>query len=458
VTTSPRLAPLAATLLAGAMAALLDTTIVAVALDELRREFGATLLVVQWVTTAYVLAMAAVIPLVGWSAARFGARRMWVCATALFLIGSVLCGLAGSAGALVSFRVVQGLGGGMILPLTQLTLARAAGPQRLGRVMGVVGLVGQLAPISGPLLGGLLIQSGSWRWIFYVNVPLILLSLLMTWRWFPRDNRSSGQPLDLPGLLLLPTAVVALLYALSDLDAIVLAPIALLLLTLFVVRALRRGSSSLIDLRMFGDRSFRGGTVMMFVLGVTTWGPMLLLPLYYQQLHGLSAFEAGLVLAPQSAGLGMAAMMMGRYNDRIPARTAAAAGMAVAAIGTVPFAFATADTDTVLLGGALLVRGIGFGIASLPIAVAVYRTLSPSAMPGATSASTVVQRIGAATGTAVTAFILQHGGYPTALLWMLLFTLLGLAGTVLLTGRSAPPDRPAHTEPVPEALTKGPGS
>lgn len=457
VAPAPSIVPLAATLLVGALAALLDTTIVAVALDELHRDLRATVAVIQWVTTAYVLAMVAVIPLVGWSVGRLGVRRMWMIALVLFLSGSVSCGMAWSAGSLIAFRALQGLGGGMILPLTQVGMARAAGPERLGRVMGVVGLVGQLAPISGPLLGGLLIGGWGWRWIFFVNVPIVLTSFAMTWRWFPRDEQRSKQPLDLAGAVVLPTAVVALLYGLSTIgtgpDAlragtIVGGSAGTLLLVAFVVRAARRGAASLIDLRLFTNRSFRAGAVMMFLLGVTTWGPMFLLPLYYQQLRGLSAFDAGVMLAPQSVGTGLAFLLVGRFADRMAPRPLAAAGMAIAAVGTVPFAFATAGSDTLVLAIALLVRGIGAGIGSLPVAVAVYRTLQPEAIPGATSVSNVIQRIGAATGTALMAITLQANGFTVALTWMLVLTTVGMVATVLLPGRdrsNAPPRTPRAT-------------
>ncbi|WP_431902592.1 MDR family MFS transporter [Nonomuraea sp. bgisy101] len=456
---APSIAPLITTVLVGAIAALLDTTIVAVALNELRRDLDAGVTVIQWVTTAYVLAMAAVIPLVGWTVGRFGARAMWLTVLGLFLVGSVLSGMAWSIDSLIAFRVLQGLGGGMILPLTQLTLVRAAGPERLGRVLGVSGLIGQLAPISGPLLGGLLIDGWGWRWIFFVNVPIVLVSLLMTVRWFPRDRQRSDEALDLVGLALLPTAVVALLYALSTVDTGPDAAVrvetlaggiaAVLLLTAFVVRSVRRGGVGLIDLRLFADASFRAGVVMMFVLGVTTWGPMFLLPLYYQQVRGLSAFDAGLVLAPQSVGVGLAYLLVGQRADRLPPRPLALAGMAVATAGTIPFAFATAGTDTLLLGAALLVRGIGFGVAGLTIAVAIYRTLTPAAVPGAASAGNVIQRIGAGTGTALMALILQAGGYTPALTWMLILTAVGLAATVLLPGRARPTSAPTTQQTTP---------
>jgi EmrB/QacA subfamily drug resistance transporter len=440
-----RIVPLAATMLFGAVAALLDTTIVAVALEALSRDLDAPVAVLQWVTTAYVLAMTAVIPLVGWAVGRFGARSVWLAALALFLLGSVLSGAAWSSGSLIAFRVLQGLGGGMILPLTQLTLARAAGPGRFGRVMGVVGLIGQLAPISGPVLGGLLVDGWGWRWVFFVNVPIVVVSLAMTGRWFPRDDERAHRPLDVVGLVLLPGGVVALLYALSAgdggtgagfrVEALVGAAVGTGMLAAFIVRSVRRGGVGLIDLRVFADPYFRGGAVMMFVLGVTTWGPMFLLPLYFQQLRGLSAFDAGLALAPQGIGMGLAFVVVGRFADRMPPRPLAAAGLAVGAAATIPFAFATHASDPVLLAVALLVRGVGFGVASLPIAVALYRTLPTASIPHATSAGNVVQRIGAATGTAVMAVVLQAHGFTPALVVMLGLTVAALAATAVLPGR-----------------------
>ncbi|MFI6515271.1 DHA2 family efflux MFS transporter permease subunit [Spirillospora sp. NPDC050679] len=445
-TGSGGLVPLAATLLVGAVAALLDTTIVAVALDELARDLRAPVATVQWVVTAYVLAMAAVIPLVGWSVGRFGARAVWVAALALFLAGSVLTGLAWSPASVIAFRVVQGLGGGLILPLTQLTLALAAGPRRLGRVMGAVGLVGQLAPVSGPVLGGFLVAGWGWRWIFFVNVPLVLVALLMTWRWFPRDGGPRDTAaLDTVGAVLLPASVVALLYALSSVETGFGATgwtslfTGAALLAAYLVRAVARGGTGLIDLRLFGDRGFRGGAVMMFVLGVTTWGPMFLLPLYYQQERGLDALEAGLALAPQSAGLALALLVSGRLTDRMPPRPLALAGLAIATAGTLPFALADSTTSPLLLGVVLFVRGIGFGIASLPVSVSLYRTVPERSIPDATSAGNVIQRIGAATGTALIALILQSAGFTGALAWMFVFTAVGLAAAVLLPNRNPTP-------------------
>jgi EmrB/QacA subfamily drug resistance transporter len=427
-----RIVPIATTVLFGAVAALLDTTLVAVALDGLRVELDAPVTVIGWVSTAYVLAMTAVIPLVGWSVGRFGARRMWVTALGVFLLGAVLSAMAWSAGSLIAFRTLQGLGGGMILPLSQVTLARTAGPERLGRVLGVVGLVGQLAPVTGPVLGGLLVDGWGWRWAFLATVPPVLVALAMTGRWFPRDAEHSAEPLDVIGLMLLPGGVVALLYALSGgSGAAAVAGVAAgtVMLAAFVLRSVRRGGRGLVNLRLFADPSFRGGAVMMFVLGVTTWGPMFLLPLYFQQQGELSALDAGLALAPQGAGLGLAFVLVGRFADRMPPRPLAVAGMAVGTLGTVPFAFVS---EPLVLGAALFVRGIGFGVASLPIAVSIYRTLPKSAMAHASSASNIMQRIGAGTGTALMAAVLQAGGFGPALIVMSALTALALAAALAL--------------------------
>ncbi len=265
---------------------------------------------------------------------------------------------------------------------------------------------GQLAPVSGPVLGGLLIDTWGWRGAFLVNIPIVLIVLILTWRWFPADEQRGDQPLDAVDLFLLPISAPGL-----------------------------GGRAGLRVPGLFGDRSFRGAIMMMSVLGVTTWGPMLLLPLHFQQLRGLSALDAGFALAPQSVGLGPAFLVVGRYPDRVAPRPVAAAGLAVATVATVPFLFATAHSDLWVLGLALFVRGLGLGVASLPVSVALHATLRPSAIAGATSASTVVQRVGAADGTAPTAVVLQARGFTSAFTWMPGCTGAACAASALLAGR-----------------------
>src|SRR4051794_34390533 len=214
-------AALAAGGIVGAIMSILDTTIVNIALNTLARDLHASLDDVQWVATGYLLSLALVIPLTGWASERFGARRVWLWSVALFTIGSVLCGAAWSLGSLIFFRVLQGAGGGMIMPVGMIMLAQAAGPQRVGRLMSIVGVPMILAPVIGPALGGLIVDDFSWRWIFFVNLPIGLIGLLMGSRLLPRDRpdpEHAGR-LDWLGLMLLSPGLAALVFALAEVSS-----------------------------------------------------------------------------------------------------------------------------------------------------------------------------------------------------------------------------------------------
>src|SRR5213080_945754 len=169
----------------GAIMSILDVTVVNVAINTLAREFHTTLPTIQWVATGYTLALATVIPLTGWAADRFGTKRLYIISLVLFACGSALSGLAWSAGSLIALRVLQGFGGGMIMPAGMTILTRAAGTDRVGRVMAVIGVPMLLGPICGPILGGWLITQFSWRWIFFINLPIAVVALTMSQRILP---------------------------------------------------------------------------------------------------------------------------------------------------------------------------------------------------------------------------------------------------------------------------------
>jgi EmrB/QacA subfamily drug resistance transporter len=206
----------AGTVVLGSVMSVVDTTVVNVALHDLARDFGVSSTEVHWVASGYLLALAIAIPLAGWASQRFGAKRVWMTSVALFLAGSMLSGLAWSIDSLIAFRVLQGFGGGMIIPVGMSMLARAAGPERLGRVMSVIGIAQLLGPVLGPVLGGLLVDSGGWRWIFYVNVPVGVLALTLATRTLPTDEPEPCERLDLVGFALLSPGLAALVFGLAE--------------------------------------------------------------------------------------------------------------------------------------------------------------------------------------------------------------------------------------------------
>ncbi|MEU4194339.1 MDR family MFS transporter [Kribbella sp. NPDC026611] len=411
---------LASVLVLGALAPLLDSTIVTVALHTLGSELHAPVSTVQWVSTAYLLALAIAIPITGWASNRFGAKRMWIVALALFLTGSMLCGIAWNIESLIGFRVIQGIGGGLMLPIMQTLLLRAAGRDRIGRLMAVVSLPALIGPILGPVLGGVLVGHLDWRWIFYVNAPICVLAIVFAVRVLAPDPKPTAAALDVPGLLLISPGLAAIIYALSQVGdrggfvhPSVLIPLVagVLLLVAFV---LRKTAEPIIDLALFRTRSFTASTALLFLTGFALYGAMLLLPLFYQQARGETVTAAGLLLVPQGVG-SLLARVAGGLTDRYGARPVVLIGIALTTLGTIPFAFS--GTAYWMLAIALVIRGAGLSAVNLAVLVGAFRDLEPAQLPHASSTTRILQQLGGAFGAATLAVILQSqliGHAPSA--------------------------------------------
>jgi EmrB/QacA subfamily drug resistance transporter len=416
-----------------------------VAIKTIAEDLHASLTEVQWVMTGYLLSYGMVIPFTGWALARFGARLTWLFSLSLFLAGSMAAGAAWNIGSLIAFRVVQGIGGGMLIPVFTTVLVQAAGGKSLGKLMATVSLPAVVVPILGPVVGGLIVANLDWRWIFYVNVPICIAGLLLALRYLPGQAAQAGSwpRLDLLGIALLSPAVAMLLYGLGNVGGgglgrrDVLVPLAagIVLLGVFVARGLLRrrdGRTPVIDLRLFRVRSFAAASSLMFLSGLSMYGALFLLPLYYQQARGASVLTAGLLMAPQGIGSLLPRTWAGKLTDSLGPRPVALAGMLIAAAATVPFTLAGAHTSYVLLCLVLVARGAGLSSANIALMAGAFTGVPKASVPDASSATRIIQQVGGSFGTAVLAMILAGHTYPVAFWWSIGFTGLAVLPALLL--------------------------
>jgi EmrB/QacA subfamily drug resistance transporter len=400
----------------GMILAILDATIVNVAVPTLGNDLHTSIATVQWVLTAYLLALATTIPLTSWASARFGAKRVWLAALALFTLGSCLAGAAWSIDSLIAFRVLQGAGAGLVMPVGQAILAQAAGPERIGRVMSVVGVPMLIAPILGPVIGGAIVGAASWRWIFFVNLPVAAAAMALAARLLPAVAPRHEARLDRRGLLLLPPGLALAVFGLSKIGAagtvgaepLALVAAGLVLVGLFVAHARTRGADALVDVSLFVRRGFAAASATTLVLGIALFGALILLPLYYQLVRGESPLRTGLLLVPQAVGAALAMPFAGRLTDEVGARLVIPAGIVLALAGTGVYTQLDAHSSYALLGGALFLIGLGLGTTVMPSMAVAYQSVPREAAPHATAAINVVQRIAGSLGTALLAVVLQR--------------------------------------------------
>ncbi|MFI6516759.1 DHA2 family efflux MFS transporter permease subunit [Spirillospora sp. NPDC050679] len=401
----------------GAIMSILDVTVVNVALKHLVEDFDSTLPTIQWVATGYTLALATVIPVTGWASARFGTKRLYMISIALFVAGSALAGMAWDDKSLIAFRVLQGLGGGMIMPAGMTILTQAAGPQRVGQVMSIVGIPMLLGPIAGPILGGWLVDDVSWRWIFYINVPIGAVALVLAFRILKKDEPKKAERLDFLGLVLLSPGLAMLIYGLAtgaeknDFgrgDVLGTTVAGALLIIAFTVHALRRGNTSpLIDLRLFKRRSVAAASGTMVLFACAFFGAMLVLPLYYQSVRGETAFASGLLLAPQGLGAMVTMPIGGKLTDKLGPGKVVLVGLSVVVLGVAGFALQiTPDASYWTLGLALFVMGMGMGMTMMPTMSAAMQTLQHDEVPRASTALNIIQQVAGSIGTAFIAVLL----------------------------------------------------
>jgi EmrB/QacA subfamily drug resistance transporter len=472
---NPAVVRTALILIVGGLAVVFDTTIVSVALHTLSVKLDTPVTTIQWVSTGYLLALGIAVPLSTWALQRFGGKRLWIFSLAVFLAGSVGSSLAWDVGSLIGWRVVQGIGGGLMLPLMTTLIFQAAGGKSLGRLVTYVALPALLGPILGPLIGGAILTDLSWRFMFWVNVPFCVIGILLAWRYLntgvpARPGPAAGKPrLDVPGLLLIAPGTAAVLLGLANAgtaagfahrDVIIPLVAGVVLLAAFTGYALRN-SHPLVEVRLLARRPVGSSSAVLFFSGFSLYGAMLLLPLYYQDVRGATALTAGALLVPQGIGTLLSRTVAGNNIDRFGSRVIALAGFAIVAAATVPFALAGPHTSEWLLAAWMIIRGFGLGAVTMPVMVAGYIGLDKQQIPHSSVLTRTAQQIGGSFGTAVLAVILEstiaaHPATPAdafhvAFWWSAGFSAVAVLLSLWLPGAQRPPKASRDSAPAQRA-------
>jgi EmrB/QacA subfamily drug resistance transporter len=405
----------------GAVMSILDITVVNVALPTFQTAFTGVddplpYSTVAWTVTGYTLALATVIPMTGWAADRFGTKRLYLAAIGLFTAGSALCATATSINMLIGFRVLQGLGGGMLMPLGMTIMTKAAGPKRMGRLMAILGVPMLLGPIMGPIIGGWLIEHASWHWIFLINVPIGVIAIVYAWTVLAKDRPEPSESFDFLGMALMSPGLALFLYGVSSIPGAANGDysytrvwttmiVGAALVVAFVFHTFRP-EHPLLDLRLFQNRNLTVAIITMFLFAAAFFGGLLLVPTYFQEVRGESTLAAGLLVAPQGIGAMITMPIAGALSDRMPVGRIVPVGLVLIIIGMFGLTQVTDTTSYGLLIAELVVMGFGMGATMMPLFTSALKTLRNHEVARGSTLLNINQQIASSVGVAVMSVIL----------------------------------------------------
>jgi EmrB/QacA subfamily drug resistance transporter len=406
----------------GAIMSILDITVVNVALPTFQTEFGSPgepLLysLVTWTVIAYTLALAMVIPLTGWAADRFGTKRLYMTALLLFTLGSMLCATASSIYMLIGFRFLQGLGGGMLMPLGMTIMTRAAGPARMGRLMAILGVPMLLGPIFGPILGGYLIDNYSWHWIFLINVPIGAVAITYAWRALASDRPTPSESFDWVGAALMSPGLALFLFGISSIPGegtffapkvIIPGTIGLLMIVGFVFWSFKP-KHPLLDLRLFKNRNLSVSIITMFLFAAAFFGGLLLVPTYFQQVRGETPLQAGWLMAVQGLGAMITMPIAGALMDKLPVGRIVPFGLVLIIGGMYALTTLTATTPYTFILPVLFIMGLGMGATMMPLMTSALKTLKSHDVARGSTLLNISQQVASSIGVAIMSVVLTNG-------------------------------------------------
>ncbi|CAM4387747.1 EmrB/QacA subfamily drug resistance transporter [Paenibacillus endophyticus] len=392
------LPPLIAIIVAMIMV-ILDSTVVNNAIPNLVEYFDTDLKTIQWTITGYTLALAAVIPLAGWMTDKFGSKQIFMITIALFTIGSVLCGIAQTPEQLIIYRVIQGLGGGMVAPIGMTMVFKLAPPERRGSIMGLLGIPMLLAPAFGPVLSGWLVDSVSWHWIFIINLPIGIIALILGYKYLPKSERHAAPHLDLVGMFLAPIAFSMLAFGVSEggtswsststITGLTVGGIALILF-IFVELGQKQ---PLLELKVFKSSDFTRSIILTWIVQLAMFGAMLIVPLYLQGVMHYTAFETGWILMPYALCAAIGMPISGRLFDKIGARPLAFSGLTVVSISLYILSSISLDTSLWVIILCISIMGLGMGFSMMPLNTHVLNSAPRALVSRVTPLTTAAQQV-----------------------------------------------------------------
>ena len=394
---------------------LLDTTIVNVALPTFAREFNASATTIEWVVTGYLLALAVFIPVSGWVGDRFGTKRAFMVALTAFTLGSLLCALSQNIRMLIAFRVLQGMGGGMLMPVGMAMVFRAFTPAERAQAGALVSIPTAVAPAAGPVLGGYLVQYQSWHWIFLINIPIGVLALIFAGLFLREERQARPGRLDVPGFVLSGVGLAVLMYALAEggsrgLDdprVILIGLTGILLLALFALVEMRT-EQPLLDLRLFRDPLFRAVNLLWIPGQAAFVAALFLVPLMLQLEMGFTPLASGLATFPGAIGIAVVAAPVSRLYMRVGPRRLIISGMIGLCLTTLAFLRVDLETSEWWIRLIMLLRGMSFGMVMVPAAATAYASIRPEDTGRATAIGSAIPQVGASFGVAVVATALSR--------------------------------------------------